>query len=96
MNRFMKKISAHYMDGDIVVKSSSRLHRLVARLSDTHYDDLTDDRIEEIEIIVDSFRNTHANGDRLPSVREMQAEFHEVQDKSFRKLNAALERKGRK
>lgn len=61
----LKAIAAEYLNDVHILKPGDRLHRLVARLGDTYYDDLTEDRIVEIERLVDQFRLTHADGSRL-------------------------------
>ncbi len=67
----LKPISADYLRDRIVLEPErSRLHRLVARLCDTYIDDLTDERIIELERLADTFRITHASGTRFNSVRE--------------------------
>lgn len=61
----LKPVSDDYMRDVINLKPGDRLHRLVARLCDTYYDDLSDDRIVELELLADTFRITHADGKRL-------------------------------
>lgn len=61
----LKPIDGTYLRDVIRLNPGDRLHRLVARLCDTYIDDLSDDRILELERLVDSFRATHANGSRL-------------------------------
>lgn len=61
----LKPVADEYMRDEISLKPGDRLHRLVARLFDTYYDDLSDDRIIELEALADSFRITHASGQRL-------------------------------
>lgn len=58
-------VADDYMRDVIHLKPGDRLHRLVARLADTYYDDLTDDRIVELERLADTFRITHADGSRI-------------------------------
>lgn len=65
MTESLKAIAAEYLNKAHTLKPGDRLHRLVARLGDTYYDDLTEDRIVEIERLVDQFRLTHADGSRL-------------------------------
>lgn len=62
----MKPIDPEYLAETHTIKPGDRLHRLVARMADTYIDDLSDERIEEIERLVDSFRITHADGGRFP------------------------------
>ncbi len=62
----LKPIDDSYMRDQItLVPGKSRLHRLVARLVDTYIDDLSDDRIVELERLADTFRLTHADGSRF-------------------------------
>lgn len=61
----MRQIADDYLLSVQSVRPGDRLHRLICRLADTHIDDLTDERIEEIERLADSFRVTHADGARL-------------------------------
>lgn len=61
----LKPIAPEYLNDRIVLKPGDRLHRLIARLGDTWIDDLSDERIIEIERLADSFRLTHADGSRL-------------------------------
>ena len=50
-------ILPEYAEEPITLKPhSSRLHRLVAILADTWYDDLTDDRIAKLEAMAQSWR----------------------------------------
>lgn len=58
----LKPIHRDYRAADILFRPSDRLHRLAARLLDSHVDDLTDDRVDEIERLLDSFRITHGDG----------------------------------
>lgn len=59
-------IAPEYADAPITLKPfSSRLHRLVAILCDTYYDDLTDDRIAQLEGLAQSWRWMGADGRRL-------------------------------
>lgn len=62
----LKPVADAYLRDEIKLKpNDSRLHRLVARLFDTWYDDLSDERILELELLADSFRLTHADGTRF-------------------------------
>lgn len=58
-------IAGEYLRTTLTFKPGDRLHRLVARLCDTYYDDLSDDRIEALERHADIFRITHADGTRI-------------------------------
>jgi hypothetical protein len=61
----MAVIATDYADQPLTVKPGDRLHRLVALLFDTHYDDLTDERIVEIERGIESWRWCNAAGQRV-------------------------------
>ena len=67
----LKPISDEYLRAELRLRPENerrcadRLHRLVARLFDTHIDDLTDERVNQIEEFIDAFRITHADGRRL-------------------------------
>lgn len=61
----LKPVSTDYVRDVFTLRPGDRLHRLVARMSDTHIDDLSDERIIEIERLADTFRITHADGKRL-------------------------------
>ncbi len=65
MDSDLKPISNDYLRDNITLKPGDRLHRLVARLGDTYYDDLSDERINELEQLADTFRITHADGSRF-------------------------------
>lgn len=65
MSAALHPISEDYLRDNITLKPGDRLHRLVARLSDTYYDDLTDERIVELERRVDEWRWMHADGTRF-------------------------------
>ncbi len=61
----LKPVADEYLREAHLLEPGQRLHRLVARLFDTYYDDLTESRIIEVERLVDTFRFTHADGTRL-------------------------------
>ena len=61
----LKPVASEYLMDEIRLKPGDRLHRLVARLGDTYFDDLSDDRIVELERLADTFRITHADGARM-------------------------------
>lgn len=65
----LKPIADEYLRDEIRLEPGDRLHRLVARLGDTWIDDLSEDRIIELEQLADTFRITHASGARFNSVR---------------------------
>lgn len=76
MHADLKPIDNTYLMNELrLAPGSSRLHRLVARLFDTYIDDLTEDRILELERLADSFRLTHANADRFCSDRNAAPEI---------------------
>jgi hypothetical protein len=58
-------IADEYANKPITLAPGSRLHRLVALLFDTHYDDLTDERIKELEEHAQSWRWMNAAGRRV-------------------------------
>jgi hypothetical protein len=60
-----QKIAAEYLNETLSVEPGNRLHRLVALLFDTWYDDLTDERIAELERHVESFRWMNASAERV-------------------------------
>lgn len=61
----MPSIADRYAKAPITLEPGDRLHRLVAILFDTHYDDLTDDRIAELEQHALSWRWMNADGERV-------------------------------
>ena len=61
----MQYIDPEYLNNKLEVKPGSRLHRLVAMLFDTYYDDLTEARIAELEEHVARFRWMSASGKRV-------------------------------
>ena len=61
----MQHIDPEYLNSELKVEPGSRLHRLVAMLFDTHYDDLTEARISELEEHVAQFRWMNASGKRV-------------------------------
>lgn len=63
----LQPIAETYLSETHIIRPGDRLHRLVSRLADTYYDDLTEDRIEEIERHIDTFRWMHANADSFQS-----------------------------
>ncbi len=58
-------IAPEYAEAELKLKPGSRLHRLVAMLFDTYIDDLSDDRIAELEQHIASFRWCNAAGQRI-------------------------------
>ena len=62
----MKPVAPEYLTKTHEVKPGEPLHRLLSRLIDTYYDDLSEDRIEELERKVDEWRWCHADATRFP------------------------------
>lgn len=60
-----QKIAPKYLNDKLTLYPDDRLHRLVAMLFDTYCDDLTDERIAELEQHVEQFRWMNADGERL-------------------------------
>ena len=58
-------IAPAYANGELRLRPGDRLHRLVAMLFDTYIDDLSDDRIAELERQVESWRWCNAAGKRV-------------------------------
>lgn len=61
----MQRIADDYANSDLTVEVGCRLHRLVALLHDTHYDDLTEERIGQLEALAQSWRWMNAAGERV-------------------------------
>lgn len=61
----MQKIAPEYLNKTIRIEPGNRLHRLAAMLVDTWCDDLTDERIAELERHVESFRWMNASAERI-------------------------------
>lgn len=61
----MSAIDPEYLNRELKLQPGDRLHRLVAMLFDTYYDDLSDRRISELEEHVSQFRWMNASGKRL-------------------------------
>lgn len=61
----MQQIDPEYLNSELKVEPGNRLHRLVAMLFDTYYDDLTEARIAELEEHVAQFRWMNASGKRV-------------------------------
>lgn len=53
----MKPIAAGYRFAAVTARPGDRLHRLFARLADTHVDDVSDDRVDELERLIDGWRS---------------------------------------
>jgi hypothetical protein len=58
-------ISPRYLNDRLVLEPGDRLHRVVALLFDTYYDDLTERRIAELEASIEAFRWMNAAGERV-------------------------------
>lgn len=67
MSAPLKPVADEYLLETHIIKPRDRIHRLVSRMADTHYDDLTDDRIEQLERQVDEWRWMHADTTRFPA-----------------------------
>jgi hypothetical protein len=65
MSDHLKPVSEDYLRVEHRIRPGDRLHRLVSRLADTYYDDLSDDRIEELERKIDEWRWMSADGSRF-------------------------------
>lgn len=61
----MAEIAARYAHEPLRLEPGNRLHRLVSILFDTYYDDLTDDRIQQLEQLALSWRWMNADGERV-------------------------------
>jgi len=61
----MTQISPRYALDTLKVEPGNRLHRLMSILFDTYYDDLTDDRIRQLERLALSWRWMNADGERV-------------------------------
>jgi len=61
----MQKIADDYMLATFTIIPGERLHRIMALLHDTYFDDLTDARITEIEQFIERFRWCNADGQRV-------------------------------
>ena len=64
----MQRVSDEYENQELRVKPGDRLHRVVAMLFDTYCDDITDERLAEIENVIESFRWMNASGERVDNV----------------------------
>ena len=65
MSDHLKPINDEYLREEHRLRPGDRFHRLIARMADTYFDDISDDRIEELERKVDEWRWTHADGSRF-------------------------------
>lgn len=61
----MQKIQDEYAHRRLIVEPGDRIHRIVALLFDTWIDDLTDERIAELEQMIERFRWMDASGERV-------------------------------
>ncbi len=64
----MKPVLKVYANNAVIIDVGTRLHRLVARLLDSHIDDVDSAVLEELEREVDRHRTTHANGNPFEEV----------------------------
>lgn len=60
-----KPIAGEYLNRELTVKPGEKLHHLLAMLFDTYYDDLTEERIADLEATVENFRWMNASGQRI-------------------------------
>ena len=60
----MQPIAPEYENAELKVRPGDRLHRVVALMFDTYYDDLTD-LIPELERMIEGRRWMNAAGKRL-------------------------------
>ncbi len=65
MSEHLKPISDQYLQAEHRSRPGDRFHRLISRMTDMWVDDLSDERIEELERKVDDWRWMNANGDML-------------------------------
>lgn len=65
MKRDLLPVAENYLRDEFRFKPGDRLHRLVARLCDTYYDDLSEENILKLEHLADTWRITHADGSRM-------------------------------
>ncbi|CAH2399104.1 hypothetical protein [Mesorhizobium ventifaucium] len=66
-DRDLNPIDPEYLRTAFIVAPGERLHRLLARLSDSYIDDLSDDLIEGLERTLDAHRICHADGAKFGS-----------------------------
>lgn len=64
----MQAISPEYKNETFTIKPGDRFHRLIALMTDTWYDDLTDQKITELEQQVESFRWMNAKAEKVSNV----------------------------
>lgn len=65
MSAPLKPISEEYLRSEHRIRPGDRFHRLISRMTDMWIDDISDDRIEELEAKVDEWRWMNAAGCRL-------------------------------
>ena len=65
MSAPLKPISEEYLRSEHRLRPGDRFHRLVSRMSDMWFDDISDERIEELERKVDEWRWMQADGTRI-------------------------------
>ncbi len=61
----LKPINEEYLHAEHRLRPGDRFHRLIARMTDIWFDDISDDRIEELERRVDEWRWMNASGERI-------------------------------
>lgn len=61
----MAKLTERYARSTLTLEPGNRLHHLVATLFDTHYDDLTEERIDALQTLAESWRWMNADGERV-------------------------------
>ena len=64
----MQPIAPEYRNETFTIKPGDRFHRLIALMTDTWYDDLTDQKIKELEQMVERFRWMNAKAERVENV----------------------------
>lgn len=61
----MKPVLRTYANNAIIIDVGTRLHSIVARLLDSHIDDIDSAVLDQLERDIDSHRTTHANGNKF-------------------------------
>lgn len=74
----MQSIAPEYSSVELRLKPGDRLHRLIALLLDTYCDDLSDDRIADLERRVESWRWCNAAGQRTDNPDHIPTDPHET------------------
>lgn len=68
MSAPLKPIADDFLRHPHTIKRGDKLYRLISRMSDMHYDDLTEERVEQLERTVDEWRWMNAAGERLDTL----------------------------